>query len=141
MEPDPQQRLLLKIVLGSAWIDGALQPAELTYLQTLLQRYGESYNRELKELTQQRVSRTETEAWIVEYLNDTGEEGRRKLLAEIANTLFADERISDLERELLDEYHTMMSLIPNQEQEHHFAQNILEPIGRFLKKVIGLNPS
>jgi len=39
MDPQHQHKLILKIIIGSAWVDGHLGPAEVQYLQTLLDRY------------------------------------------------------------------------------------------------------
>ncbi len=132
----PQQaHLLLKIVLGAAWVDGALQPTERAYLQDLLAFYGEAGNAELRALTEHPVLRAQTEAWMVAYLQEAGAEGRQKLLAALANMLFADERISPVERELLDEYYAMMEVIPVHETHEDLTTHLFHALSGFLKKV------
>ncbi len=50
MNPTTQHQLMLKIVAGSAWADGHLEPQELTYLGSLLRRYGLEHDTELREV-------------------------------------------------------------------------------------------
>lgn len=39
MDDNTQPRLIMQILIGSAWADRQLAPAEVAYLQNLLQRY------------------------------------------------------------------------------------------------------
>jgi len=50
MNPTTQHQLMLKIVAGSAWTDGHLEPQELAYLGSLLRRYGLEHDTELREV-------------------------------------------------------------------------------------------
>ncbi len=50
MKEQDQYQLMLKIIIGSAWADGHLQPTEEQYLQTLLKRYQLTDVPELKAL-------------------------------------------------------------------------------------------
>ncbi len=50
MNPTTQHQLMLKIVAGSAWADGHLEPQELAYLGSLLRRYGLEHDTELREV-------------------------------------------------------------------------------------------
>ncbi len=132
MSLDTRNHLLLKIVAGSAWADGHLEPAELNYLHMLLQRYGLAEDPELRTLLDHPISLDDTEHWMIEFLAKASEDERMRLLGAIGNLLIADDTISPEERQLLDDYHTLMVNIPVQADS---APKLVSAVGKFFKKV------
>lgn len=133
MDQANQHQLLLKIVAGSAWVDGHLEPEEIEYLERLLERYDLASDRELKPLLQQPISVQQTESWMVEYLRDATENERMQLLGAIGNLLIADDQVSPEEHELLDDYHSLMSSIPPRIES---APKLVSAVGQFFKQVV-----
>lgn len=130
---DTKQNRLLKIVIGAAWCDRHLDPAEVEHLQQLLQQYHLHLDSELQPLLEQPVPLEQTELWLVEYLQDSTDTERQRLLSEIASMLIADENVSDIEHDLLDEYYELMARIP----PHPESTSTLTPtLGRFVKRLL-----
>ncbi|MEO0377908.1 MAG: TerB family tellurite resistance protein [Cyanobacteria bacterium P01_A01_bin.17] len=128
-----QHRLILQILVGSAWADQHLEPQEVSYLQTLLQRYHLSHDSELQSLLEAQVSPEQTERWIIAYLKNADEEERMILLAKIGKILIADDKVSDSEHDLLDRYYELMARTP-----HHAEAipKLVNTLGRFVRDSI-----
>ena len=133
MNSEQQQSLILKILMGSAWADKQLEPQEVSYLQTLLQRYHLSHDSELQALLETPVSPQQTEKWIVAYLKNADEEERMILLAKIGKLLISDDQVSDSEHDLLDRYYELMARTP-----HHAdaIPKLVNTLGRFVRDSI-----
>jgi len=127
-----QHRLMLKIIIGSAWVDGDLESTEVQYLQTLLDRFKLTHAPELLALLEEPVSLRQTESWMVEYLADTTEMERQRLLAAIGKLVIADNTVLPQEHTLLDDYYTLMAEIPAEPEE---APTLVETLGKFVRKV------
>jgi hypothetical protein len=128
----PQPRLMLKIIIGSAWVDGHLEPAEVQYLQTLLERCKLTHAPELLALLEAPVSLRQTELWMADYLVDTTETERQRLLAAIGKLIIADDTVLPQEHTLLDDYYTLMAAIPARPEE---TPTLVETVGKFVRKV------
>jgi len=134
MESSEQHnKLLLKIVIGAAWIDSHLAPGEIEYLQKLLEQYHLHLDDELQALLDRPIVPQKTENWIVEYLQDSTDKERMRLLSAIANMVMADDKVSDIEHELLDEYYELMARIPSHPEA---TPNVVKTVSRFVKKLI-----
>ena len=133
MEPQYQHKLMLKIVIGSAWVDGHLEPSETRYLQTLLERYHLTRDPELLALLEQPVSLRQTERWMVEYLADTTDEERQRLLAAIGKLVIADDSVLPPEHRLLDDYYALMAEIPAHPQE---TPTVVKTVGSFVRRAL-----
>lgn len=127
------QRLTLQILIGSAWVDHTLSEPEVTYLKQVLDRYHLTQDNELQALLQEPVPAQQTERWIVEFLRQTNQEERLKLLAAIGNLLIADDVVSEIEHDLLDEYHDLMAQIPD---DPHHITNLVRNIGSYVNKAL-----
>lgn len=120
-------------MIGAAWSDRRLEPTEIEHFQQLLQRFHLHLNPELQTLLEQPVPLKQTELWLVEYLKDSTDTERQRLLSEIASMLIADDRVSDIEHDLLDEYYELMARIP----PHPESTTTLAPtLGRFIKRLL-----
>ncbi|UJB71358.1 TerB family tellurite resistance protein [Acaryochloris sp. 'Moss Beach'] len=127
------QRLTLQILIGSAWVDHTLSEPEVTYLKKVLDRYHLTQDTELQSLLQEPVLPQQTERWIVEFLRQTNQEERLKLLAAIGNLLIADDVVSEIEHDLLDEYHALMAKIPD---DPNHITNLVRNIGSYVNKAL-----
>ena len=132
MDPTTQHHLTLKISIGSAWADGVLEPEEKEVLSSLLTRYGETYDRELKRLLENPVPLQQTERWIAEYLQDSTEAERQQLLGAVGRMLFADRKVTEEEHMLLDDFHAMMGQIP----AHAEIPQVAKAVGKFVKNAV-----
>ena len=132
MERAAHHHLTLKILIGSAWADGVLEPEEIDFLDAILKRYGEVYDRELKHLLAKPVPLQQTERWMVEYLYNATETERQQLLGAIGNLLFSDRDIAEEEHILLDDFHAMMAEIP----PHIEPPQLVKSVGSFVKSVV-----
>lgn len=133
MEPQNQHKLMLKIIIGSAWVDGHLEPAEVQYLQTLLDRYQLTHASDLLALLEEPVPLSQTELWMVEYLADTTETEieRQRLLGAIGKVIIADDTVLPQEYALLDDYYALMAEIPARPEE---TPTLVETVGKFVRK-------
>lgn len=141
METTQHQRLMLKILIGSAWIDQHLVPDEIAYLNRVLSRFHLEHEAELQTLLKVPVHPSQTERWLIEYLKDSPDAERLKLLAAIGNLLIADHDVSDIEHDLLDEFHELMASIPSPVEppspsEGDWAPKILQQVGQFFRRVM-----
>lgn len=112
------QRHLLQIVIGAAWADRHLEPAEVGYLQQLAARYGLAEDAELQELLTTPVPVPQTEHWLVAYLQETSPSERQRALVAIANLFMADDEVAEIEHALLDEFHRLSERIPAKPEPH-----------------------
>lgn len=133
MEPQNQHKLMLKIIIGSAWVDGHLEPAEVQYLQTLLDRYQLTHASDVLALLEEPVPLSQTELWMVEYLADTTETEieRQRLLGAIGKVVIADDTVLPQEYTLLDDYYALMAEIPARPEE---TPTLVETVGKFVRK-------
>jgi hypothetical protein len=141
MEPNQHQRLMLNILIGSAWIDQHLVPEEVTYLQKVLSRFHLDHDAQLNALLTTPVEPKQTERWLIAYLQDSPNSERLKLLAAIGNLLISDNEVSDIEHDLLDEFHDLMASIPapvepSSSSGGDWAPKILQQVGQFFRRVI-----
>jgi hypothetical protein len=140
MDSAHHHHLMLKILIGSAWVDQHLVPQEVTYLNQVLSRYHQGHDPELQALLSHPVTLRQTEQWLVDYLKDSPDSERLKLLAAIGNLLIADDKVSDVEHDLLDEFHTLMASIPSPPEplphlvDH--APKLLQQLGKFFRRVM-----
>lgn len=135
------QTLLMQIVMGAAWADNHLEPAEVTYLHKLLDRYGLESNATLRDFLERPISLNTTLAWMIEYLKDTTDAERHRAVVALADLFIADNQVVDIEHQMLDEFHELMGRIPAQSeastpshQSDH--QDWLHSLGRWVKQII-----
>lgn len=140
MDSAHHHHLMLKILIGSAWVDQHLEPEEIVYLNQILSRYHQSHDPELQSLLSHPVTLRQTEQWLADYLKDSPDSERLKLLAAIGNLLISDDQVSDTEHDLLDDFHALMASIPSPPEplpnlaEH--APKLLQQLGKFFRRVM-----
>lgn len=141
MEIAQHQRLMLNILIGSAWIDQHLVPEEVAYLRKVLSRLHLEHDAQLDALLTTPVDPKQTERWLITYLQDSPDSERLKLLAAIGNLLISDNEVSDVEHDLLDEFHDLMASIPAPVEPspvsgEDWAPKILQQVGQFFRRII-----
>jgi len=93
MDPQHQHKLILKIIIGSAWVDGHLGPAEVQYLQTL-RSYQLTHAPDLLALEEPVPFPKPNFGWW--NLADTTETERQRLLAAIGKLVIADDTVLNM---------------------------------------------
>lgn len=140
MEIAQHQRLMLNILIGSAWIDQHLVPEEVAYLRRVLSKVHMEHDAQLEALLTTPVDPQQTERWLITYLQDSPDSERLKLLAAIGNLLISDNEVSEIEHDLLDEFHDLMASIPAPVEPSSsggdWAPKILQQVGQFFRRVI-----
>lgn len=84
------------------------------------------------ELLEQPVSLRQTEGWMMNYLADTTQTERQRLLAAIGKIVIADDTVLPLEHTLLDDYYTLMAKIPARTEE---TPTQIKTVGSFVRQV------
>ena len=134
MDQIEKQKLMTQILIGSAWIDHTLAPSEKQYLETILDRYDLGQDQEIQQLLSEPTPAKTTEKWLVQYLRHATNDERMQLLAKIGNVLIADDTVSDVEHDLLDDYHDLMARISPQ-TDGDSDISVTEEIGKAAQKI------
>jgi hypothetical protein len=134
-----RHRQLMQIVIGSAWVDGQMEPREAAYLAKLLEHYRLTQDQDLQRSLTSAVPMQQTEKWMREYLFGTTEAERQRALVAIAKLVIIDDNVSDTEHQLLDDYYEMMAqfpplpdIAPAVRTVGKFVKRAAEVIGRFV---------
>jgi hypothetical protein len=134
-----RQKQLMQIVIGSAWVDGQIEPRESAYLTKLLEHYRLTQDQELQRSLTNAVPMQQTEKWMREYLFGTTEADRQRALVAIAKLVIIDDDVTDTEHQLLDDYYEMMAqfpalpdIAPVVKTVGNFVKRAAEVIGRFV---------
>jgi hypothetical protein len=105
INPESQRRLLLKILIGVAWLDGELQPAERQYLTKVAETSSLAADRdpEIESLLvgTTTVTLPDCERWIQEYLGDKSIYDDDLLIEAISSLIYSDGDVAIAEAKLL----------------------------------------
>ncbi|WP_310488218.1 TerB family tellurite resistance protein [Chamaesiphon sp. VAR_69_metabat_338] len=105
MNAESQRRLLMKILIGVAWLDGELQPAEREYLAKVVQTTPQSTasDPEIAALLAGTTTVTlpDCERWIQEYLGDRSIYDDDLLIEAISSLIYSDGDVAIAEAKLL----------------------------------------
>ena len=107
--PDPdrspdQAKALLKILIGAAWIDGEVQPAERQHLQQVAIAQGLATDPDLQPLLTESVPVTPAQcyAWIQDYLGDhPTAAASQRLLEAVSALVYSDGEMAVAEARLI----------------------------------------
>lgn len=111
---------LVKILIGTAWIDGKIQPEEREYLNRVAQEKGVANDPEIQPLLQESrsVSSTECYDWVKEYLGDRPtSESCQHLIEAISALVYSDGNVANEEAKLLNELQLLDPANSSPEQE------------------------
>lgn len=114
--------MLIRILIGTAWMDGKMQPEEREYLQQVAREKGVADNPELQPLLHEfvAVSPAECYRWIQEYLGDRPTSAEcRQLIQAIAALIFKDGNVASEESKLLANLQLLdsMASLPEERQD------------------------
>jgi hypothetical protein len=103
MDTKAQSRLLLKILIGVAWLDGAIQPEERQYLAKVAQTHQLEHDTEVEPLLTgtMTVTAAECEQWIQSYLGDRSIHDDDGLIEAISGLIYSDGDVAVAEAKLL----------------------------------------
>lgn len=139
MNIESQRQLLMKILIGVAWLDGELQPAEREYLAKFAQIEPLATNSdpEIESLLAGVTTATlhDCERWIQEYLGDRSIYDDDRLIEAISSLIYSDGDVAIAEAKLLTNIQTNIQSTPTPSQSnpqsivtkiHHLYQNWLQ---------------
>jgi hypothetical protein len=109
-----QSRLLMKILIGVAWLDGAIQPEERQYLAKVAQTHQLDLDPEIESLLAGRISlaAADCEHWIQEYLGDRSIHDNDGLIEAISGLIYSDGDVAVDEAKLLVNIQSVPSSAP-----------------------------
>ncbi len=119
---------LVKILIGTAWIDGAIQPEEREYLSRIAQEKGVADEAEIQPLLHEftSVKPSECYKWVKQYLGDRpSSEDCQQLLEAISGLIYSDGTVDTEEAKLLVE---LQALDPNNDSGDHSSNTVLSAI-------------
>ena len=93
----------MKILIGVAWLDGAIQPQERQYLAKVAQTHQLDLDPEIESLLAGQISLTaaDCEQWIQEYLGDRSIHDDDGLIEAISGLIYSDGDVAVDEAKLL----------------------------------------
>ncbi|PZV09834.1 MAG: Tellurite resistance protein TerB [Leptolyngbya sp.] len=119
---------LVKILIGTAWIDGKIQPEEREYLNRIAHEKGVADEAEIQPLLNEftSVKPSECYEWVKQYLGDrpTSEECQQ-LLEAISGLIYSDGMVDTEEAKLLTE---LQSLDPSNPSGVQSSNTVLKAI-------------
>ena len=103
MDTRATSRLLMKILIGVAWLDGAIQPEERQYLAKVAQTHQLDLDPEIESLLAGRIAiaPADCEQWIQEYLGDRSIHDDDGLIEAISGLIYSDGDVAIEEAKLL----------------------------------------
>lgn len=119
---------LVKILIGTAWIDGQIQPEEREYLSRIAQEKGVANEAEIQPLLHEStpVQPSECYEWVQQYLGDrpTSEECQQ-LIEAVSGLIYSDGTVEMEEAKLLTE---LQSLDPNSDSGDQSSSTVITAI-------------
>ncbi|EKQ66723.1 Tellurite resistance protein TerB [Leptolyngbyaceae cyanobacterium JSC-12] len=106
----PNTKTLMKILIGTAWIDGKIQPEEREYLHRIAQEKGIAEEPDIQPLLYEfrPVPPEECYGWVKQYLGDRPtSESCQQLLEAISGLIYSDGEVATEEAKLLAELQNM----------------------------------
>lgn len=103
-------KTLMKILIGTAWIDGKIQPEEREYLHRIAKEKGVAEEPEIQPLLYEfrPVAPKECYEWVQQYLGDRPTtENCQQLLEAISGLIYSDGTVATEEAKLLTELQTL----------------------------------
>lgn len=104
MTTPAQTKQLLKILIGTAWIDGKIQPEERDYLHRVAKEQGVANDPDIQPLLYEfkPVQSAECYGWVQEYLGEhPSPETCQQLIEAISGLIYSDGEVANEEAKLL----------------------------------------
>ena len=131
-----KNKQLLKILIGVAWIDGVIQPAERSYLRQVAVREKLDDDPEIKPLLSELkpVKTSECYRWLESYLGDNpSPEIYQDLLTSISTLIYSDDDVDIQEAKLLTK---VQSLDPTHDSHRSMLDKLVTGIQKLYHKAI-----
>ncbi len=125
---------LVKILIGSAWLDGTIQPEERTYLNRIAQEKGIAQDPEIYPLLQglRQIETAECYQWVQEYLgNSPSTADYQNLLEAISGLIYSDSDVDTEEAKLLTQ---MQSLDPTNHEPQPAYNAVMKEIQKLYRR-------
>ena len=125
---------LVKILIGSAWLDGKIQPEERTYLNRIAQEKGVAQDPEIYPLLQdlRQIETAECYQWVQEYLgNSPSTADYQNLLEAISGLIYSDSDVDTEEAKLLTQ---MQSLDPANHEPQPAHNAVMKEIQKLYRR-------
>lgn len=139
MTPENKTKLLIKILVGTAWIDGIIQPQERQYLQKVVSENNLSDDAEIKSLLSEikPVNASQCYEWLDEYLgkNPTIKD-YENLFDAISALIYSDGDVDIQEAKLLNR---LQNLDPNTHTKKSILDQILTSVKQLYQRSISDN--
>lgn len=124
----PTVKNLIKILIGTAWIDGKIQPEEREYLHRIAKEKGVDQEPDIYPFLNElkAVSRSECYAWLRDYLGDhPTPEACQQLLEAISGLIYSDGSVDSEEAKLL---HKLQMIDPTHDNPEHTSHALITAI-------------
>lgn len=108
--PTNNVKQLVKILIGSAWLDGKIQPEERKYLERVAQDKSVATDPEIYPLLHElrQVQTEECYEWVKEYLGDCpSSEDYQKLVETISGLIYSDGDVATEEAKMLSKLQSL----------------------------------
>jgi uncharacterized membrane protein YebE (DUF533 family) len=132
----PTVKTLIKILIGTAWIDGKIQPEEREYLHRIAKEKGVDQEPDIYPLLYElkAVSQAECYSWLKDYLGDRPtSESCQQLLEAISALIYSDGSVDSEEAKLL---HKLQLIDPANEHTDHTSNAVLTAIRNLYQRWI-----
>lgn len=139
MTTQNQTKLLVKILVGTAWIDGIIQPEERKYLQKVVGENNLSDDAQIKSLLSEikPVNPPQCYEWLEEYLgNNPTIKDYEELFGNISALIYSDGDVDTQEAKLLNH---LQNLDPNTLTKKSMLDQILNSVKQLYHKAIKNN--
>jgi hypothetical protein len=134
MDIQSQSRLLMKILIGVAWLDGEIQPAERQYLAKVAQTHQLDRDPEVELLLNGALTITlpDCEKWIQEYLGDRAIHDDDGLIEAISGLIYSDGDVAVVEAKLLVNIQSRPTATPSN------PKSVIGKIQQLYQKALGI---
>jgi uncharacterized tellurite resistance protein B-like protein len=135
MDNTNKTKQLFKILIGAAWIDGAIQPEEREYLREMAHKTKLTEDPEIKSLLSEikPVKVTECYTWLENYLGEhPSQEDYQELIDAISALIYSDSNVETEEAKLLNR---IQLLDPANDQSKSAFDKVLKQIRNIYRKL------
>lgn len=132
--PTNNVKQLVKILIGSAWLDGKIQPEERKYLDRVAQDKGVATEPEIYPLLHElrQVQTEECYEWVKEYLGDRpSSEDYQNLVEAISGLIYSDGDVATEEAKMLSK---LQSLDPKNGSPQPAYNAVLKAIQKLYRR-------
>ena len=131
-----KMKKILKILIGAAWIDGVIQPAERKYLHRVAQDFQLAEDPEIKPLLSELrpIQPVECYQWLEDYLGENHSTADyAELLEKVSGLIYSDGYVDIREAKLMEK---VQNLDPENESDKSIFDKLLKKIQKLYRAAI-----